>query len=68
MTTAGNTAHAEGRVLTKSDPVVSVAEADLAAMGMTRATAPGLGERQADLRASMTRKGWAELSADMEGR
>src|SRR5262245_7825104 len=40
MTTAGNTAHAEGRVLTKSDPVTSVTGADLAADGVTRATAP----------------------------
>src|SRR5215470_7551120 len=53
MTTAGNTAHAEGRVLTKSDPVTSVTGAELAAIGMTRATAPVRGVHQAHLRGQL---------------
>src|SRR5215470_7304513 len=78
MTTAGNTAHAEGRILTKSDPVLSVTGAHLAAIGMTRATAPVRGEHQATCGANWMRKddgagrrgqeNRAELSADMEGR
>jgi len=56
MTTAGNTAHAEGRVLTKSDPVTSLTGADLAADGVTRATAPVWGSTRLTCGASRVRK------------
>src|SRR5215471_14954541 len=43
MTTAGNAAHAEGRVLTKSDPATSVTGGTWRRIGMTRATASWFG-------------------------
>src|SRR5262249_45657806 len=65
MTTAGNAAHAEGRVLTKSDPATSVIGGTWRRIGMTRATASWFGgEHQAGLRGQ---QGAAKLSRTVSG-